>query len=877
MPSAIRRTAQHHRGGSSGTFVPPAVPATHRLKYQWLPGTAFDSAEWTIGTGAGNAGNGRRVSSAVTFNAIDPLTSAQVIRVRAQATQDPDLSWHLDSGILFRKGATRAVRNSVRVISIRATEDPTLTMSPVVLAWPASGVWPVNGEDDFVEVGGGQSTSTPPGFRRPGGYDHWSVDGVTSGTTANRQSHYDYGTALTNYADYHTYYSEHDGQVHKHHIDAFPASGANLITLNNNLFHPTGVAQYSSIQNDATANEANSRFGGNFNSTTFAGCDMLVRYYAEWLPKTYVLGPTLPASGVVALTPGYSLEPLGTVDAVPAVTASINNVGIQPDSAGKAMFIIPWETDAATPYYAAIQVRFVSPLATNVTRSVSIRISSDNTSMVRAQFGADSRIRIYKFVSGALTELTTITAGQFNTRYDPGTLAHGDFVMFSLTAEANGSVTLRAVTTNGGVALPSIDALQATAPVMTIPASSIADSAIPVGGDVGFMVDASGNASYATGATIRNVWAGDVTVTSVSATAGASNLVTLSGLTNGTTYDVYHEAANATNGTAGNPSFSTIDSATLTPTSAVQGSTLYYPNWQSHSLGALNAAQIDYSGGLHGANTSSGAERNTWQNGPGTAVDNTTTDGNGTSGNRQSIVNDPAGVLLNGVTRKVLQIGPVLETDNKLTGNPRSQWEGPAFIDGTQPGGYEVYFGVEYWFPATTDANPMPTVPYGQWLNIGEVWGSPFTNACPMALMVTQLEQQSSPEYLKGIIQGGFTPRIPELFILPATRQVWHSLVWHLNVSNDDTDPRDGFVEIFYNGGSGWSKLKLFNGLKRYNYFNFNPNGDQEPNKPHVLNYRSAGWATGGLTLHVGHWKVATTFQLAASPTYGTPPVLEPV
>jgi hypothetical protein len=350
--------------------VPPAVPAGYRLKYEWTPGTAFDSAEWTIGTGAGNAGNGRRVSSAVTFNATDPSTSGQVIRVRAQATQDPDLSWHLDSGIVFRKGASRSIRNSVRVISVRATQDTTLTMSPVILAWPATGVWPVNGEDDWVEVGGGSSTSTPAGFRRPGGYDHWSVDGVTSGTTANRQSHWDYGAATLSYADYHTYYSEHDGQVHRKHLDAFPASGTgNLITLNNNLFHPTGVGQYSSIQNDATANEANSRFVGGFSSSTFAGCDILVRYYAEWLPKTYVLGPTLPATGTVPLTPGYALEPRGTVDGVTAVTASLQVAGIQQDAVGKSQFVAPWETAAGVAYYAAMKARWVTPDSVNVTRS----------------------------------------------------------------------------------------------------------------------------------------------------------------------------------------------------------------------------------------------------------------------------------------------------------------------------------------------------------------------------------------------------------------------------------------------------------------------------------------------------------------------------
>jgi hypothetical protein len=222
-------------------------------------------------------------------------------------------------------------------------------MSPVILAWPATGVWPVNGEDDWVEVGGGSATSTPAGFRRPGGYDHWSVDGVTSGTTANRQSHWDYGAATLSYADYHTYYSEHDGQVHRKHLDAFPASGTgNLITLNNNLFHPTGVAQYSSIQNDATANEANSRFVGGFSSTTFAGCDIFVRYYAEWLPKTYVLSPTLPASGTVPLTPGYALEPRGTVDGVTAVTASLQPAGVQQDAVGKSQFVIPWESPPAS-------------------------------------------------------------------------------------------------------------------------------------------------------------------------------------------------------------------------------------------------------------------------------------------------------------------------------------------------------------------------------------------------------------------------------------------------------------------------------------------------------------------------------------------------
>jgi hypothetical protein len=472
--TAIRRSAQHHRGvtGTPGAFVPPAVPAGYRLKYEWTPGTAFDSAEWTVGTGAGNAGNGRRVSSAVTFNATDPSTSGQVIRVRAQATQDPDLSWHLDSGIVFRKGASRSIRNSVRVISVRATQDATLTMSPVILAWPATGVWPFNGEDDWVEVGGGSATSTPAGFRRPGGYDHWSVDGVTSGTTANR-----------------------------------PSGAGNLITFNNNLFHPTGVAQYSSIQNDATANEANSRFVGGFSSTTFAGCDIFVRYYAEWLPKTYVLSPTLPASGTVPLTPGYALEPRGTVDGVTAVTASLQPAGVQQDAVGKSQFVIPWESPAGISHYAAAKARWVTPDTSNVTRSVNVRLSSDRASMIRCQIGADRRLRIYKIAAGVQTELTTSTAGQPNSRVDPGAMATNDTLFWSLFANTDGSVSLRYATSAGGATLPTIDGLNAQTPALTIAASQITETAIPANGDIAFMLDAA--TGYATGSTIQNVYAGD--------------------------------------------------------------------------------------------------------------------------------------------------------------------------------------------------------------------------------------------------------------------------------------------------------------------------------------------------------------------------------
>jgi hypothetical protein len=826
--TAIRRSAQHHRGatGTPGAFVPPAVPAGYRLKYEWTPGTAFDSAEWTIGTGAGNAGNGRRVSSAVTFNATDPSTGGQVIRVRAQATQDPDLSWHLDSGIVFRKGASRSIRNSVRVISVRATQDSTLTMSPVILAWPATGVWAVNGEDDWVEVGGGQSTSTPPGFRRPGGYDHWSVDGVTSGTTANRQSHWDYGATTLSYADYHTYYSEHDGQVHRKHLDAFPASGTgNLITLNNNLFHPTGVGQYSSIQNDATANEANSRFGGNFNSTTFTGCDILVRYYGELLPKTYVLGPTLPTSGTVPLTPGYALEPRGTVDGVTAVTASLQVAGIQQDAVGKSQFVAPWETAAGVAYYAAMKARWVTPDTSNVTRSVNLRLSSDRASMIRCQAGGDRRLRIYKIVSGVLTELTTVTAGQPNSRVDPGAMATNDTLFWSLFANADGSVSLRYATSAGGAALPSIDGLNGQLPVLTIAASQIADAAIPAAGDVAFGLDAA--TGYATGSTVQNVYAGDV-VADV-ATAATASPITVTGLAPSTTYDLYLEAQNAVTGSGWAP----IDNVRVTTGGTDPRAT---PIFAADFVGGTISNLWGYRA-------------------------------------KQSVSNSRFQILDNPDTSARVRVPKVVQMelhndDIPIPSIPRIQLESEYYWEI----GATHYMGFSVWFPTATEA-PAAT---NEFMNVCTIWGPPFgSNGEPVKVLMKRGAGGARMLVHETNTHTGF---VHPFTVDPIVPDAWHDFVLKETLS------ATGSVEWWYNGpngnatptGSTWRKLTLLGGSKVYSLATADVENNGSANYVSIRQYRSTNaWLDPKFIMH-GEHRLADSWQAAAPVSYGYPPATEP-
>lgn len=100
-------------------------------------GSAVDTTRWTIYAGAGNGGNGLRAASAITVaNGLLTITAKMV-------------NGTLVSGGMMDK------RNQTYgrfVFRVRTDADPSLATSGVVLTWPQSGNWPVDGENDIYET-----------------------------------------------------------------------------------------------------------------------------------------------------------------------------------------------------------------------------------------------------------------------------------------------------------------------------------------------------------------------------------------------------------------------------------------------------------------------------------------------------------------------------------------------------------------------------------------------------------------------------------------------------------------------------------------------------------------------------------------------------
>jgi beta-glucanase (GH16 family) len=102
-------------------------------------GTTLDTGKWTPYHSPGNADNGLRRPSAFSLDGNGTLVvTARMVHGRI-----------VSGGMASRRGF-RYGRFEVRV---RTDPDPTGTMSGVVLTWPQSGNWPVDGENDIYETG----------------------------------------------------------------------------------------------------------------------------------------------------------------------------------------------------------------------------------------------------------------------------------------------------------------------------------------------------------------------------------------------------------------------------------------------------------------------------------------------------------------------------------------------------------------------------------------------------------------------------------------------------------------------------------------------------------------------------------------------------
>jgi hypothetical protein len=119
---------------------PPAAPPGRKLLYaDEFDGTRLDTSAWRPYDSDGNAGYGLRRPSAIALDGQGHL----VITAQTQGGQ-------LVSGGMSNRLSLNRGRVEFRV---RTDNDPTQTMSGVVLTWPDSGKWPQDGENDIYETG----------------------------------------------------------------------------------------------------------------------------------------------------------------------------------------------------------------------------------------------------------------------------------------------------------------------------------------------------------------------------------------------------------------------------------------------------------------------------------------------------------------------------------------------------------------------------------------------------------------------------------------------------------------------------------------------------------------------------------------------------
>jgi beta-glucanase (GH16 family) len=120
-------------------------------------GTRLDSRRWDAYFSPGHDGNGLRRPSAISLNGKGLL----VVTARMRGGQ-------VVSGGM---AATRGFTYGQFEARVRTEPDPSGTTSGVILTWPNSGNWPVDGENDIYETGARRGT------RRPfNSYIHYGAD-----------------------------------------------------------------------------------------------------------------------------------------------------------------------------------------------------------------------------------------------------------------------------------------------------------------------------------------------------------------------------------------------------------------------------------------------------------------------------------------------------------------------------------------------------------------------------------------------------------------------------------------------------------------------------------------------------------------------------
>jgi hypothetical protein len=224
--------------------------------------------------------------------------------------------------------------------------------------------------------------------------------------------------------------------------------------------------------------------------------------------------------------------------------------------------------------------------------------------------------------------------------------------------------------------------------------------------------------------------------------------------------------------------------------------------------------------------------------------------------NRATIVNDPAGVEVGGVTRKVVKFD-VFNTDTGPTNNPRSQLESPRFWDQ----GETYYLGRSDYFPSPG----FPTMTQSShWLNVGDIYGPPFTDTAPFTLMV---EHETGTTEFAQIIQGSYNTRFFPWRISPIQSNHWYDTVCRVKL---DTVANGGGSECWGNSGTGWVRRSAWR-----NFATWTPANNQGANYTKISHYRVLGMASEGVS-YVGWHRVATDFQTSAPTSYGPAPATPP-
>jgi hypothetical protein len=126
---------------------PPPGPFTKLVFADDFDGTTLNTHDWDLYNSVGNGGHGLRRPSALTLDGHGDL----VVTAAMAGGQ-------LVSGGMANRQNYRYGRFEFRV---RTDPDPSGTMSGVVLTWPGSGRWPIDGENDIYETGAAINSRSP--------------------------------------------------------------------------------------------------------------------------------------------------------------------------------------------------------------------------------------------------------------------------------------------------------------------------------------------------------------------------------------------------------------------------------------------------------------------------------------------------------------------------------------------------------------------------------------------------------------------------------------------------------------------------------------------------------------------------------------------